>query len=99
MITNMVSKESLKKIKNEIEEYLGKKVCVKSNIGRNKCEYREGVLSNTYSSVFSIVDPTTSNNLTYSYTDLLTNNLEITLENGDMIADQDYSVSCVNRIY
>ena len=97
MITNMVSKESLKKIKNEVEEYLGEKVCIKSNIGRNKCEYREGVLTNTYSSVFSIVDPNTSNNLTYSYTDLLTNNLEITLENGDMIADNDYSVSCFNK--
>lgn len=99
MITNMVSKESLKKIKSQVEEYLGENVCIKLNTGRNKCEYKEGILTNTYSNVFSIVDQSNSNNLNYSYIDLLTNNLEITLENGEAIADEDYSVECFTRIY
>lgn len=99
MITNMVSKESLAKIKNEVEEYLGKSVCVKLNTGRNRCEYKEGILTSVYSSVFSVVDQNNSHNLTYSYIDLLTNNLELTLENGEAIADQDYSVGCYTKIY
>ncbi|MEG1705120.1 MAG: Veg family protein [Clostridia bacterium] len=97
MITNMVSKESLKKIKQDVDVYIGQKICVKSNVGRNKCEYREGVLSSTYPSTFNVVDANTSYNLNYAYTDLLTNNLELTLPNGDSIAGFDYSVSCNSK--
>ena len=53
MITNMVSKESLQKIRKDIEEYKGQKICVKANVGRNKCEYKEGILDSTYSNVFT----------------------------------------------
>ncbi len=98
MITNMVSKESLGKIRKDLEEYMGKKVFLKTNVGRNKCDYREGIITNTYASVFSIIDANTSNNLTFSYTDILTNTLELTLENGEGVADTDYSVSCATRM-
>ena len=97
MITNMVSRESLQKIKKDVDGYIGQKICVKSNVGRNKCEYREGILTSTYSNNFSVVDANTSYNLNYSYTDLLTNNLELTLPNGESIAGYDYSVICHSK--
>ncbi|MDF2866178.1 MAG: hypothetical protein K0R72_996 [Clostridia bacterium] len=97
MITNMVSRESLQKIKQDVDEYIGQRICVKANIGRNKCEYREGILDKTYSSTFNVVDANTMNNLNYSYTDLLTNNLELTLPNGESIAGYDYSVICHSK--
>lgn len=97
MITNMVSKESLQKIRQDIEEYKGQKICVKANVGRNKCEYKEGILDSTYSNVFTVIDSNLSNVSSYSYQDLLTNNLELTLPNGESIAGYDYSVICHSR--
>jgi uncharacterized protein Veg len=98
MITNMVSKESLQKIKNDINGYIGQRVCVKANVGRNKCEYKEGIIDSTYSNIFSLIDVNTSNNLSYSYTDLLTNNLEISLPSGESICGYDYSSMYQTRI-
>ena len=93
MITSMVSKESLTKVKNDIEAYKGQKIFLKCNVGRNKSEYKEGVLTNTYSNVFNILDEKTSSNISYSYTDLLTNNLEVSLPNGDSIFGTSYAVN------
>ena len=44
---------TLGKIKNEISNMLGKKVLAKINIGRNKYEYVEGVVSNIYPFLFT----------------------------------------------
>ena len=98
MIANMVSKESLQKIKQDIDNYIGQRVCVKANIGRNKFEEKEGIISETYPNIFSVLDSKTSNNLCYSYTDLLTNTLELSLLNGDTITRTDYSVPCGVRV-
>jgi uncharacterized protein Veg len=97
MITNMVSRESLQKIKQDVNGYIGQKICVKANIGRNKCECIEGILSKTYSSTFNVVSPNYTNEFSYAYRDLLTNNLELTLPNGESIAGYDYSVICHSR--
>jgi uncharacterized protein Veg len=97
MITNMVSKESLQKIKKDVDGYIGQRICVKANVGRNKCEYREGILEKTYTNTFNVIDVNSPCPLNYSYTDLLTNNLELTLPNGESIAGYDYSVICHSK--
>ncbi|MDD2376088.1 MAG: Veg family protein [Clostridia bacterium] len=97
MITNMVSRESLQKIKKDVDGYIGQRICVKADSGRNKCEYKEGILTSTYSSTFNVVDENTARNMNYSYTDLLTNKVELTLPNGESIAGYDYSVICHSK--
>lgn len=97
MITNMVSKkDSLQRIKKDVDEYIGQKVCVKANIGRNKCEYKEGILTNTYSDNFIVAYNVVDSTFTYncSYRDILTNDVELTLPNGESISGYNYSVTC-----
>ena len=36
----MVSKESLQRVKQDVEGYIGQEIVVKANIGRNKCILR-----------------------------------------------------------
>jgi uncharacterized protein Veg len=100
MITNMVSKkDSLQKIKSDVDGYIGQKVCIKANIGRNKCEYKEGILTSTYSDNFTVACNVMNStfNLNYSYREILTNDVELTLPNGESIAGYDYSVTCHSK--
>ncbi len=61
------------KIKEEITSMLGKKVLAKVNIGRNKYEYLEGIILNTYPFLFTIK---TNNEIkSFSYSDVLTKNI------------------------
>ena len=61
------------KIKEEINSMIGKKVLAKVDIGRNKYEYIEGTLLNTYPFLFTIK---TDNEIkSFSYSDVLTKNI------------------------
>ena len=48
----MVSKDSLLKVKQDVESYVGQEILIKANIGRNKCIFRKGVIDSTYSNLF-----------------------------------------------
>lgn len=87
----MVSKESLLKIKQDVENYIGQEICVKANVGRNKCIYRKGVIDSTYPNLFVFKEEVTDSKLSYSYADLVTNTLELSLPNGEMITHYDFS--------
>ena len=56
---------------------LGQKVCIKANVGRNKCEYKEGILTSTYSDNFTVACNVMNStfNLNYSYREILTNDV------------------------
>lgn len=86
-----VSKESLLKIRQDVENYIGQEVFVKANIGRNKCIFKKGVIDSTYSNLFVFKEDETDNRLSYSYTDLVTNNLELSLPTGELISNYDFS--------
>lgn len=94
----MVSKDSLLKVRQDVEEYLGQEIFVKANIGRNKCIYKRGVIDSTYSNLFVFKENDTDNKLSYSYTDLVTNNLELSLPNGEAITKYDFSTPKYTRL-
>jgi len=50
----MIEKGDLFQIKRDIETCIGEKVQLKANKGRKKTFIREGVLENTYSSIFIV---------------------------------------------
>ena len=72
----------LSAIKLEIESHVGEKVVLKANGGRRKILVNNGVLEKTYPSIFVIrLDNAIQSTVTYSYSDVLTNTVEILFKN------------------
>jgi len=78
----MIEKGDLFQIKKNIETCVGEKVQLKANRGRKKAIIREGVLENTYPSIFVVKfenDYETTRRVSYSYTDVLTKAVELVI--------------------
>lgn len=87
----MVSKESLLKVKQDIETYIGQEILVRANVGRNKCVCRRGIIDSTYPNLFVFKETETASKLSYSYADLVTNNLQLSSISGELITNYDFS--------
>lgn len=82
----MISRTELSQVKKDIETYIGQKIQLKSNKGRRKAFIREGVLENTYPSIFIVKfenDYDVIRRVSFSYTDILTNSVEIKICNNE----------------
>ncbi len=69
-------------VKKDIAKFVGSKVKLQSNISKHKSLVSEGVIENTYPSIFIIqlyegIIPLRK--VSFSYTDVLTHAIEITL--------------------
>ncbi|MCX8128946.1 MAG: Veg family protein [Clostridia bacterium] len=76
----MIGKNDLTQIRKDIETCIGQKVQLKANKGRKKAFIREGVLENTYPSIFIVKfenDYEATRRVSYSYTDILTKAVEL----------------------
>ncbi len=76
----MIEKGDLFQVKKDIETCIGERVQLKANKGRKKAFVREGVLENSYPSIFVVKfenDFDTTRRVSYSYTDILTKAVEI----------------------
>ena len=72
----------LRDIRNTVNTFVGQEVMVKANRGRRKSLEKEGILEKTYPNIFvvKIDDNQQIRRLSYSYADLLTDNVELTLK-------------------
>ena len=81
----MVKQSDLNKVRQAVISHVGSKVRVKANKGRHRIDVTEGVISETYPSIFLVrVDNTiedTSRLVSFSYTDVLTKDVRLTLCN------------------
>lgn len=78
----MILKSDLFAVKRDIEANVGKKVRLTSNKGRKKTEVKEGIIKNSYSNVFVVEYDNgkfSPNCVSYSYTDILTDSIELQL--------------------
>ncbi len=78
----MEEKSDLFKIRRDIEGFIGRKIQLKANRGRKKSFVKEGILEKSYPSIFTVKfenDFDTTRRVSYSYTDILTNVVEIKL--------------------
>ena len=69
-------------VRNDIQKIIGSTVKLETNKGRQKSVISRGVVSNVYPSIFTVQlsdGADTSRKLSFSYTDVLTNTVEITL--------------------
>ena len=74
---------ALLRIKTNLADNVGSKVRLKSKHGRKQVVIREGVIENTYPSIFTVkldnLDdiPTAERRVSYSYADVLTKSVEL----------------------
>jgi uncharacterized protein Veg len=81
----MSGKDVLFKIRKELEAYVGEKIKLRANRGRRRTFEKVGVLENTYPSIFVVrVDERNYyQRLSFSYADVLTETVELSLLKGD----------------
>ena len=83
---SMIEKAEIHHIKNTIENCIGLKIQLKSNKGRKKSLINEGILENTYPSIFVVkfnTDFDIPRRVSYSYTDVLTKSVEVVVYKDD----------------
>lgn len=79
----MMKQMDVNRVRNAVMSKTGKKVRVKRNKGRHKIDIKEGVISETYASIF-VIETLEKNDMpaqviSYSYTDVLTKDVELIL--------------------
>ena len=82
----MAEKSDLFQIKKNIETCIGERVQLKANKGRKKAFIKEGVLENSYPSIFIVKfenEYETTRRVSYSYTDILTKAVELVICKDD----------------
>lgn len=82
----MEQKGDLSQIKKDIETCIGERVQLIANGGRKKAFIKEGVLEKSYPSIFVVKfedDNEASRRVTYSYTDILTKAVQLTVFKDD----------------
>lgn len=78
----MMRKNDVLKVRQEVTDNIGKRVKVKANKGRRKIATAEGVITETYPSIFLIeTDDSLSyaRTMSFSYKDVLTRDVRMTL--------------------
>ncbi|MFA9559779.1 Veg family protein [Evansella sp. AB-rgal1] len=81
--------KTLIEIKQALDENLGKRITIQANGGRRKTIERSGLLEGTYPSVFTIKldqDEYSVERVSYSYTDVLTETVKLTLNEQEITA-------------
>lgn len=81
----MFVQNDLVKIKSSLSDNVGQKVRLRAKHGRKQIVVREGVIENTYPSIFTVkLDtyndiPAGERRVSYSYTDVLTKTVELVI--------------------
>ena len=82
----MAAKSAFHDTKRNLEGFVGEKIVLRANGGRRKTIERTGILEETYPSVFVVkLDQTDQSvkRVSYSYADILTDSVELTVYRGD----------------
>lgn len=81
----MLAKKVFADIKRDLEPFVGNKIKLKANRGRKKIIEKTGVLENTYPNIFVIRldEKQIERRISFSYADILTDAVQLTVYNGD----------------
>lgn len=73
--------DSLSQIRRNLELHVGQQICLRAHQGRRKILEKTGILENTYPSIFvvRVDEPNYNQRLSFSYADILTETVELTL--------------------
>ncbi len=78
-----MSHSDINKVKSSVNKNIGSKVKIRANRGRHKIDVAEGIICETYPSIFLVevineIDDTTQK-ISFSYTDVLTKDVQMQL--------------------
>ena len=73
-----MSQADIRKVKSSVDKNVGNRVKIRANRGRHKIDITEGVISETYPSIF-LVEVDTVQTVSFSYTDVLTKDVQMQL--------------------
>lgn len=79
----MIYKKNIMDLKTDIEEKIGQKIIVKGSLGRSRSFEKEATIEKAYSNIFVIKYNENNQNVTYSYTDILTRTVDVQVFNGE----------------
>lgn len=79
----MILKNDISSLKTDIEEKIGQKIIVRGSLGRNRPFEEEATIEKTYPNIFIVKYEDQNRNVTYSYTDVLTRNVEVQVFDGN----------------
>jgi len=74
--------DKVARVRMDISRFIGSKVKLEANKGRSKAVITEGILENTYPSIFTIQldnEEETKRTVSFSYTEILTRAVELTV--------------------
>jgi len=85
----------LAQIRDDVKGYVGSRVRVRANKGRRRVVEREGTLERAYPNLFVIKldDEHHGRRITYTYADILTETVELTVMDNDGNKTLAYQVS------
>lgn len=74
---------SVGSVRRAVTRHVGSKVKVRSNLGRHKFDVTEGIITETYPSIFLVrvenAEEDSYQTVSYSYTDVITRDVQLTL--------------------
>lgn len=92
----MATVQTLDNIRLSLEKHLGKRIILKANKGRKQITTKRGILENVYPSVFIVKLEASGSGyqrVSYSYSDLLTENVKLQVFKENKIEKDKLSVS------
>ena len=79
----MICQSDISNLKTDILGKIGQKVIVKGSLGRSKIFEKEATIEKAYPNIFVVKYEENDRNVTYSYTDVLTRNVEVQVFDGE----------------
>lgn len=81
----MAIKKTVSKVQETLSQYVGKDVRLQANSGRKKIIERSGILEGTYPNLFvvKVEEKSVERTMSFSYVDLLTGTVVLTVLNKD----------------
>jgi len=78
----MICQDDISNIKTELNENIGRKVIIKGAMGRKRFFEEKAIIESTYPNIFIVKNEEKETNASYRYTDILTNELQISIFDG-----------------
>lgn len=79
----MIYRTDIANLKTDILEKVGQKIIVKGSLGRSKEFEKEATIEKVYPSIFTVKYEENDRTATYTYTDLLTRNIQVDVFDGN----------------
>ena len=80
---SMICRTDIANLKTDINDKVGQKIIVKGSLGRCRNFEKEATIEKAYPNIFVVKYAENDRNVTYSYTDVLTRSVEVSIYDGE----------------